>query len=150
MRLNVCLGNLLLLMLVGCASPPLATRIITDPPGARIEVNGNYVGPAPVDVTLPQTGNRHKLKGRAIILAFPVAPGQKLQQVVLSSKQIVPAEVRIDMTFDREAAMIPPATPPAATPPAATPPVQAPPVEVPPAEPAPPPPPPSETPPATE
>jgi hypothetical protein len=36
---------------------PRKTQIISEPPGARIEVNGNYVGDAPVTVELPQRGD---------------------------------------------------------------------------------------------
>lgn len=35
---------------------PRKTQIISEPPGARIEVNDNYVGDAPVTVELPQRG----------------------------------------------------------------------------------------------
>ena len=110
---------LLIVGLTGCETPPLRTRIISEPPGARIEVNGNYVGPAPVEVTLPQSGDRHRLKGRAIILALPTAPGQRLQETVLTHKQVVPEQVLFDMSFDRQAVMMEAlqtnAPPPAAT-----------------------------------
>jgi hypothetical protein len=94
---------LALLLCAGCADVPMETHVISDPPGARIEVNGSYVGPAPVDVTLPQTANRHRLKGRTIILAMQVAPGQKLQEKVLQNHQQIPSQVLFDMRLGQQA-----------------------------------------------
>src|ERR1041384_3913306 len=94
---------LALLPCAGCADVPMETHVISDPPGARIEVNGSYVGPAPVDVTLPQTANRHRLKGRTIILAMPVEPDQKLQQKVLQNHQQIPSQVLFDMRLGQQA-----------------------------------------------
>jgi PEGA domain-containing protein len=36
---------------------PKETQIISEPPGARIEINGNYVGDAPLTVELAQRGD---------------------------------------------------------------------------------------------
>jgi hypothetical protein len=36
---------------------PKKTQIISEPPGARIEINGNYVGDAPITVELAQRGD---------------------------------------------------------------------------------------------
>ena len=94
---------LALLLCAGCADVPVKTHVISEPPGARIEVNGSYIGPAPVDVTLPQTANRHRLKGRTIILAMPVAPGQMVQEKILYNHQAIPAQMLFDMSLDQRA-----------------------------------------------
>jgi hypothetical protein len=51
---------------------PIKTEIITDPPGARIEVNGRYIGDAPTAFTFRQdtAGN---IVGNYSILATPVS-----------------------------------------------------------------------------
>jgi hypothetical protein len=82
---------------IGCATPPVVTRVQSDPPGARIEVNANTVGTAPVDITLPQKGKHHKLNGRVLIRAVPTQPGQHVQEKVLFYRQLVPENVLFDM-----------------------------------------------------
>ena len=66
------------LLAVG-SSPPAATaatktiQIISDPPGARIEVNDDYVGDAPISITV-QT-DRAKFTKVTIIRATLLQPG---------------------------------------------------------------------------
>ncbi len=128
----------------GCAPARyVVTRIETQPPGARIEVNGRYLGAAPVDVTLPQTPNRHKLKTKVVIVALPAEPGQNTQTKVLRRHVEAPDRVFFDMTLPIAPEHAPSATPPQPRPlpaPAAAPPPEA----------APTPPPRNETPPATQ
>ena len=91
----------LLVGLAGCATEvPVRTHFISEPPGTRIEVNGNYIGTTPVDFTLPQTPNHHKLKGDVTIIAMPSSPDQKQQQKILRHRQEAPAQVLFDMTLD--------------------------------------------------
>jgi hypothetical protein len=48
-----------LLLLVGCGSlPPFKIVLESDPPGARIEVNGEYIGVAPTTYTVRGNGDR--------------------------------------------------------------------------------------------
>ena len=48
-----------LLLLVGCGSlPPFKIAIDSDPPGARIEVNGEYIGVAPTTYTVRGNSDR--------------------------------------------------------------------------------------------
>ena len=84
---------------VGCATPPMATHIRSEPPGAKIEVNDDYVGTAPVEVKLPQSGKHHRLKEHDVtIRAIPVEPGQYEQERHLYYNQWVPENVVFDMT----------------------------------------------------
>ncbi len=136
----------LVLLGSGCAPTRyVVTRIETQPPGARIEVNGRYLGAAPVDVTLPQTPNRHKLKAEVVIVALPSEPGQNTQTKVLRRHVEAPDRVFFDMTLSAVGDRATSAAPPQPRPPPAL--APAPPAE---AAPPPPPPPPSEPPPATQ
>jgi hypothetical protein len=122
-------------LLTGCATTPIRTEVISEPPGAKIAVDGQYLGTAPVTLTLPQSANNHRLRKSVTIVAMPLVPGQRLQQKVLWQNMEAPHDVVFEM------GQAPPPPPPAphevVTPPVAVPP-EAPP---PPAEPPPPPPP---------
>jgi PEGA domain len=52
-------------------------EIISDPPGARIEVNQDYVGDAPITVTVPQQDNC--FKDQTVIRAVPTQAGDYTQ-----------------------------------------------------------------------
>ena len=48
-----------LLLLAGCGSlPPFKIALESDPPGARMEVNGEYIGVAPTTYTVRGNGDR--------------------------------------------------------------------------------------------
>ena len=85
---------------IGCAAERTATHIDSQPPGARIEVNGNAVGVTPCDVVLEQRGEHHRLRQRNIIVAYPPegAQGQYRQQKFLVSHQEAPARILFIMT----------------------------------------------------
>jgi len=86
-----------LIVCVGCATPTV-THIESDPPGARIEVNENVVGDTPLDVTLPQKGEHHRLLGKVVVKAYPVKEGEYKQEKVLFYRQEAPARVLFIMT----------------------------------------------------
>jgi hypothetical protein len=73
------------LVFSGCSTlqpkppPSISTDILSDPPGARIEVNGNYVGDAPVTVTLEQWADG-VIKGRQLVRALPKESGHYTQE----------------------------------------------------------------------
>ena len=50
-------------------------EIISDPPGARIELDGNYVGDAPIKVKIEGNSNR-EFKKNTEIVANPIYEGQ--------------------------------------------------------------------------
>lgn len=83
---------------VGCATEPMATHIQSEPSGAKIEVNEDYVGTAPVEVKLPQVGKHHRLKAHVTIRAIPIDPGQYEQEKQLYYNQWAPEKVLFDMT----------------------------------------------------
>lgn len=81
----------------------------SDPPGAKIEVDGEYVGDAPVTVTIPvkltwvgvgggpdrsgwDLDWADKLK-RIYVQAIPIFPGQTTQEKVLSMEKVVEKDV---------------------------------------------------------
>jgi hypothetical protein len=52
--------------------------VVSDPPGARIEVNDDYVGDAPI--TIKMKGDSHeRVEQRYIIRALPMQAGQYVQ-----------------------------------------------------------------------
>ena len=61
----------ILAVTAGCAAEKTVTHIDSQPPGARILVNENEVGLAPVDVTLAQHTSHHWLRGPVTIKAIP-------------------------------------------------------------------------------
>lgn len=79
--------------LVGCATgpsksnPAIVTEILSDPPGARIEVNGNYIGETPARVTLDQAIGDHVVVGRQTITATPKEAGQYAQMKVFQGPE---------------------------------------------------------------
>jgi hypothetical protein len=66
----------------GCATPPAGVpwnasgwgpvTIISDPPGAKIEVNGEYWGETPLQSNVWYSGSWWVMR----IVAYPVVPGQ--------------------------------------------------------------------------
>ena len=113
-----CLPQFMVLLVVaglcGCETVPVQTRITSEPPGARIEVNGNVVGEAPVTVTLRQTQNHHKVKGLTTIQAYPVQEGQFVQTKTLQ-KVLVPEHVHFDMRLQPLSVGLPAIVKPAET-----------------------------------
>ena len=86
-----------IVMSAGCSSGRTAivdiaayehvVEVITDPPGARIVVNDDYVGDSPVTIRLlayqTPSGNI-RLTGRYVVEAIPAAAGQYTQCRVLT------------------------------------------------------------------
>jgi len=54
-------------------------KIISDPPGARIEINGNYVGDAPLEVKIEGTSDRY-FKNDTEMVAYPIYEGQLIER----------------------------------------------------------------------
>ena len=87
--------------LVACESyPPIVSatktiQIISDPPGALIEVNYHYVGNAPISITVP-TRNGSFAKG-AMIRALPTLQGNHLQEQFFNPGMSVPSRILFSM-----------------------------------------------------
>ena len=82
---------------VATQSPPAATaatktiQIISDPLGARIEVNDDYVGDAPISITVPTEGANFT-KGTTI-RATPTLQGEYVQAKYLDRTSEVPSRI---------------------------------------------------------
>lgn len=71
-------------------------EIISDPPGAKIEVDNDYKGEAP----LRQVYNgKFKCNTAMVIKAFPIYPGQHVQTKILSSDMLLPRTIYFDMNL---------------------------------------------------
>jgi len=82
-----------MLLLIGCASAPLEpgqpkdaiaymVSVETSEPGARIEVNDDYIGKAPLTLKVWGDKNRRFRNlggGHCVIKAYPVQAGQTVQ-----------------------------------------------------------------------
>ncbi|MFO1461930.1 MAG: PEGA domain-containing protein [Verrucomicrobiota bacterium] len=98
------------ILLFGCATPPekehqVVTEIISEPPGARIEVNGNYIGEAPVTTRIRHHPSDRVVMGKVVIRALPRSEGQYVQEKVFQGPEypfdphhdVVPERVFFDM-----------------------------------------------------
>jgi hypothetical protein len=78
--------------------PQQATKtiqIICDSPGVRIEVNGDYVGDAPVSITVPT--DRAKFTKVTIIRATPTLQGEYVQSKHFDATSEVPSRILFSM-----------------------------------------------------
>lgn len=96
--------------LLGCATRPelehqVVTEIISDPPGVRIEVNGDYIGDAPVTTKLRHHPSDKVVMGKVVIRALPRNGGEHIQEKTFQGPQypfdphrdVVPKRVFFDM-----------------------------------------------------
>ena len=110
MKANQILPIFALAVLIGCATSPekehqVVTEIISDPPGARIEVNGNYIGDAPITTRIRHHPADKVVMGRVVIKALPREAGQYVQTKVFQGPQypfdphrdVVPERIFFDM-----------------------------------------------------
>jgi len=100
------------LLIAGCATPrekeyQVVTEILSDPPGARIEVNGNYLGEAPVTTRIRHHPSDNVVMGKVVIRALPRGEGQYIQEKVFQGpmypfdphRDVVPERILFDMTL---------------------------------------------------
>lgn len=100
------LAILALLGLASCAQQPPAQpvyqyiQITSNPPGASIEINGNYVGKAPLKAQSPrgwyQVGNNAILMDMTIV-AYPTQEGHYVQRKHYTHEMQTPTSVYFDM-----------------------------------------------------
>jgi PEGA domain len=74
-----------------------ALQILSDPPGARIEINDNYVGETPITVQISLWGAG--FTKATSIRAIPVVGGQYLQSKFFSAKDEVPDRIFFEMNL---------------------------------------------------
>lgn len=95
--------------LAGCAGVrsashgPVTTRFISSPTGARIEVNGSYIGNAPMSYTWPaQYQDGARFRDELTVRAYPSGAGQFAQRKFFESHggnlPLIPARIYFDMT----------------------------------------------------
>jgi hypothetical protein len=78
--------------------PPPATKtieVICDSPGVRIEVNGDYVGDAPVSITVP--ADRSKFTKMTTVRATPTLQGEYVQSKHFDATSEVPSRILFNM-----------------------------------------------------
>jgi len=78
----VCFSVNLFALLLSCAStyqstPPVykSVQIISEPPGARIEINGNYIGDAPLVTKIRKDSEYERFYSSTVIRAYPKGDG---------------------------------------------------------------------------
>ena len=96
--------------LSGCATRSelehqVVTEILSDPPGARIEVNGDYIGDTPVTTKLRHHPSDKVVMGKVVIRALPRNGDEHIQEKTFQGPQypfdphrdVVPKRVFFDM-----------------------------------------------------
>lgn len=101
----------------GCATTtyddftvPHTLNILSDPVGAKIEINGNYIGSAPIQYTFKFTADPYLypqiIYYNPVVLrikAYPISEGQYTQnkQLVInpSQKETIPDNIYFDMNL---------------------------------------------------
>ena len=96
------------LLLVGCATPntfyqtgygiqyhQYEINIISEPPGAKIEWNNEYIGEAPIARIM--NGHMGVLAGQIVVKALPSEEGQYTQTKLLKCNFRIPKVIYFDM-----------------------------------------------------
>lgn len=77
------------------------TEIISNPPGAKIEINDEYVGDTPIFVKLPRISRRSgNIYEKISVKAYPSQPGQYTQKKLIDTRRRVPARLLFDMNLE--------------------------------------------------
>ncbi len=105
-RIRVLLALGICVALLGCSTLPTAnpsgkTLIESDPPGARIEINNQYIGTTPLRVDIPRRDAEWDLIPVTII-ANPTIPGQQVQTKYIGPDEPTPTHVFFDMNLVRK------------------------------------------------
>jgi len=108
-RINVALGItscLSLLFSCGCAITselicgPIETEFLSDPSGAKIEIDNEYTGTTPLKVTLERECNwysYHRARKPIVIKAVPVESGQFTQYRIIRKTDLIPRRIVFHM-----------------------------------------------------
>ena len=111
-RIEQALGNSVLLfiaVLFGCTSGPVTKQataptgasqtkveILSDPPGARIEVDNNYVGDAPLETEI---ANRPNINPSPIVITATPRDNGYVQTKIIQPWQDIPSRIFFDMSI---------------------------------------------------
>jgi len=87
---------IIILFIVGC-STTYETKVISDPPGAKIEVDGGYVGETPCSIIWD--GYNHSFDDRHTVLAYPIYAGQQTQKKYFWSRSKIPESIYFNMNL---------------------------------------------------
>ncbi|MBL7131369.1 MAG: PEGA domain-containing protein [Candidatus Omnitrophica bacterium] len=108
-RINITLGITCCLFLIfscGCAITselicgPIETEILSDPDGAKIEINNEYMGTTPLKVTLERECDwysYHRARKPIVIKAEPVKSGQFTQYKIIRKTDLIPRRIVFHM-----------------------------------------------------
>jgi hypothetical protein len=103
MKFQILLTVAVLVAFCGCTSPNVAERplleIISDPAGAKIEINNDYVGETPWRGWFQRGGGSFGVYDVVTITAFPISPGQYTQTKVIGPLQAMPRRIYFNMNL---------------------------------------------------
>lgn len=94
------------MVFAGCASTPIKTasvEILSEPPGAKIEINNDYIGTTPCTAKIP-ANIMGEFTRDTTIQAFPVDKGLRVQKKHFSGgyddggNDLVPKRILFNMT----------------------------------------------------
>lgn len=97
---------LLTVLVTSCAGPSrereyaVVTEIFSEPPGARIELNGNYLGETPLTTRIRHHPADKVVMGRVVLRAYPRGSDQPVQTKVFNGPQY-PFDPRRDVVPER-------------------------------------------------
>ena len=69
--------------------------VTSDPPGAKIDWNGEYVGTAPLKRVL---NGRRGIAAPVVVTAHAVSPGQRCETRAFPGNEPLPREIHFDLT----------------------------------------------------
>jgi hypothetical protein len=81
-------------------SSTIMTEIISDPPGAKIEINSQYVGETPLTTHITRVNPGYGWN-MLTITAYPIYEGQEVQRKVVGINEPTPTKVYFDMNLVR-------------------------------------------------
>lgn len=116
----MCLVVVLIIFFVGCAgeeanpvqaqqydkTPNLlatktyTTKVISIPPGARIELDNDYLGDAPLEIQWKGWPLARVFKGDHKVNALPIYPGQQTQSKIFYSNKRIPETILFQMNLE--------------------------------------------------
>lgn len=80
-------------------SSELMTEIISDPPGAKIEINNQYVGETPLNVHIDRNYIDVLGWSTVSIIANPLENGQQVQQKFINFNMPTPTKIYFNMNL---------------------------------------------------
>ncbi len=85
---------------VPTASPSGRTLIESDPPGARIDIGGQYVGTTPLRVNIPRQYDVYGgTYNNILVVANPITPGQQVQSKMIRYDEGTPTHMFFNMNL---------------------------------------------------